>query len=83
MISVNPSKVPPGTSYEGYWHSHGANSHGVYDDEHFSPADKAAADNTGKPAYVSTPGDSMKKYTPGPSGTNGKGTVSGMGKTPK
>lgn len=50
--------------YDGYYHSHGADSYGKYDDEHFSPADKKIADNTCKPAYVVTPKNKMLRYDP-------------------
>ena len=52
--------------YEGYYHSHGADSHGVYDDEHFSPEDKRVGDRHNKPAYLVTPSGRMFRYDPNP-----------------
>lgn len=53
-------------NYEGYYHSHGANSHGQYDDEHFSDPDKRAADRPDKPGYLVTPSGRMFRYDPDP-----------------
>lgn len=52
--------------YEGYYHSHGAASNGVFDDEHFSDRDKLTADRYDKPAYVVTPSGRMLRYDPTP-----------------
>jgi RHS repeat-associated protein len=66
--------------YEGYYHSHGAPSNGVFDDEHFSDRDKRTADRHDKPGYVVTPSGRMLRYDPTPyhptmGGTTEIGTV--------
>ena len=54
---------PKSPGYEGYYHSHGAESGPKYDDEHFSKPDKQIAIDTGKPAYLVTPSGAMKNTT--------------------
>ena len=64
--------------FEGYYHSHGAESGPKYNDEQFSKTDKQIAINTGKPAYVVTPSGAMKKYNPAKRGFL-KNPISRMG----
>jgi RHS repeat-associated protein len=52
--------------FAGWYHSHGADSHGKYDDEHFSPDDKDISDGTGKPGYVVTPHGKKLRYDADP-----------------
>ena len=51
-------------SFEGDYHSHGADSKGKYLDEVFSPTDKQGIDGTGKPGFLVTPKGVMKRYDP-------------------
>jgi RHS repeat-associated protein len=37
---VEPDAVPDGTVFVGDYHTHGADSNGVFDDEHYSPQDE-------------------------------------------
>ena len=71
--------IRPGCpNYEGYYHSHGAESGPKYDDENFSGPDKKLANDTEKPAYVVTPSGQMKKYDPSERGLF-KNPVTNMG----
>jgi RHS repeat-associated protein len=58
------STLPSGATRVATFHTHGANSHGVYDDEHFSPADKSNARARGVPIFVGTPGGVIREYNP-------------------
>jgi RHS repeat-associated protein len=62
----NPGRVPIGTQNAGYYHTHGSNSNGVYDDEHFSPTDQNLAEQEGQPGFLGTPqgGNTVQIYTP-------------------
>lgn len=80
--TVASSPVDVGISgYAGFYHSHGADSHGKYDDEHFSGAggDEEIADRTGKPRYVVTPKGAMLRYDPDPKKKPLAGTVTSVG----
>jgi RHS repeat-associated protein len=61
--SSYPGNPPDGKRNEGYYHTHGANDPG-YDNEVFSPEDKNFSEREGKPGYVGTPGNQIKKYIP-------------------
>jgi len=75
-------------NYDGYYHSHGANDPG-YDNENFSSrdangnfcCDKKIADGTGKPAYLVTPSQKMRRYDPDPNypASQGNGVVTELG----
>ena len=52
--------------FDGWYHSHGANSNGQYNDNDFSRADKGISDSHGKPGYLVTPSGAMKRYDPDP-----------------
>jgi RHS repeat-associated protein len=52
--------------YAADYHTHGADSKGVYDDEHFSPADKQTNDQSGKPGFLGTPSGKVLRYDPDP-----------------
>ena len=58
------STLPSGSTRVATFHTHGANSHGAYDDEHFSPADKSNARARGVPIFVGTPGGVIREYNP-------------------
>jgi hypothetical protein len=64
--------------FAGWYHSHGADSHGKYDDEHFSPDDKTISDDTRTPGFVITPHGRMFRYDPDPK-KNHQGPVSKIG----
>ena len=64
--------------FDGWYHSHGADSHGVFEDERFSNprtcprngdrkyCDTMISDDTGKPGYLITPSGRMKRYDADP-----------------
>lgn len=54
-------KKPAGVCAD--YHTHGANDPG-YDNENFSPTDKASNDRLPGPGYLGTPGGRIKKYDP-------------------
>ncbi len=61
--SSQPKDAGSGLAYEDVAtaHTHGADSQGQYDDNHFSPADKDYAKATVMPNYVATPNGSLQK----------------------
>jgi len=67
--------------YEGYYHSHGADSHGRYDDDNFSGPDKRSADRRSVPAYLITPKGVMKRYDYDPNKKE-QGAVTTIGTIP-
>jgi RHS repeat-associated protein len=77
---VDPTAVPSGTNFIADYHTHGANSNGVYDDEHFSTGPQSDVSGItalfGRyPNYVGgflgTPGGRTEFYNP----ANGTCTV--------
>jgi hypothetical protein len=76
--SFSPNLSEPRTV--AVYHSHGANSHGQYDDEHFSGAqgDKAWSDDNQVPLYLVTPAGVMQRYDPDPNRQLG-GSVTQIG----
>jgi len=58
------STLPSGSTRVATFHTHGADSHGAYDDEHFSPADIRNAGTRGVPIFVGTPQNAIKLYDP-------------------
>lgn len=61
--SSNPGPVPPGTTGDGTYHTHGSDADGNnYED--FSPTDYANMDSSGLPGWLGTPKGHIKKYTP-------------------
>ena len=67
---VDPNGIPGGTMFVGDYHTHGANSFGVYDDEHFSPQDIFSSQSlySSYPGFVGgflgTPGGRIEFYSP-------------------
>jgi hypothetical protein len=58
------STLPSGSTRVATYHTHGADSHGAYDDEHFSPADIRNAGTRGVPIFVGTPQGVIRMYDP-------------------
>jgi hypothetical protein len=61
--SSNPGPVPEGTVNAARWHTHGGNDPG-YDNENFSPQDKANARREHVDSYLGTPGGTIREYDP-------------------
>ena len=76
-----PGTCPFGNSNVGMYHTHGGNDPG-YDNEHFSPKDKDAADREQVPSYLGTPSGNALQYTPDPFVPR-SGNVQQIGKTPQ
>jgi RHS repeat-associated protein len=77
--SSDPGSCPVTGSNRGVYHTHGGNDPG-YDNENFSPADKAFSDDDKQPIYLGTPNGLIKKYIPVPvSPLNGLVTTIGSG----
>ncbi len=77
---IDPSRVPPGTTFCGNYHTHGGPDPG-YDNEHFSPTDKATDDAYGSAGYLGTPGGQILKYQP-IQGKPGRGVITPIGRAP-
>jgi|GEM_PF-3125426 len=58
------STLPSGATRVATFHTHGADSHGVYDDEHFSPADIRNTGTRGVPFFLGTPQGVIRMYDP-------------------
>jgi uncharacterized protein RhaS with RHS repeats len=59
------------TGFEGSYHTHGADSKGLFRDEEISGSDKDFIDQSGKPGYVGTPSGRVLKYDPDPAKKRG------------
>jgi RHS repeat-associated protein len=73
--TVDPTAIPLGSIFVGDYHTHGADSEGMYDDEHFSPQDRSSTltlflmypNFIG--GFLGTPGGRVEFYSPYPAGT--------------
>ena len=59
----------------GRYHTHGGDSNGKYDDEHFSPQDKVNAQKEGVSTYVATPGGTIQRFDPNKKSKHGGTTT--------
>lgn len=61
---VSVPGVPAGKTNAGDAHTHGDESGPTYDDENFNESDKKSNIAEGKPGYLATPSELIKKFDP-------------------